>query len=157
MSTCVVSGFPAVGKTWLVQNIKDKIILDSDSSQFSWIKDENGNNTKERNPNFPQNYIDHIKENFDKADLILVSSHSIVRKALKDNNIHYTIVYPDVTLKEEYLDRYRNRGNDIGFINMINTNWYQFIEEIKVETFPSLVKLRTGQYLKDVIYKWGIR
>lgn len=57
--------------------------LDSDSSNFSWVKDENGNNTKERNPEFPKNYIEHIKSNIGKVDVIFVSSHKVVREALE--------------------------------------------------------------------------
>ena len=35
--TKIISAFPACGKTYLFENFKDKIILDSDSSKFSWI------------------------------------------------------------------------------------------------------------------------
>ena len=69
MKAKVISAFPGCGKTTYYKtwwkhkdNVwKDKtvgeVILDSDSSEFSWIKDENGNNTKERNQDFPNNYI----------------------------------------------------------------------------------------------------
>lgn len=157
MSACVISGFPAVGKSWLFDNLKDKIILDSDSSQFSWVKDRNGNSTKERNPDFPQNYINHIKDSAEKADIILVSSHSVVRKALQDNNLMYTIVYPDKSLKSEYVERCKARGNASAFVDMIDKNWNDFIDEIEAEAFPCLVKLLSGQYLKDIIYKWNIK
>ena len=56
-NTIIVSAFPCCGKTYYFENKKDLVVLDSDSSNFSWIKDENGNNTKERNPEFPNNYI----------------------------------------------------------------------------------------------------
>ena len=62
MKTKIISAFPGVGKTYYHERNKE-ISIDSDSSHFSWVKDENGNNTKERNPEFPNNYINHIKEN----------------------------------------------------------------------------------------------
>lgn len=84
--TYVISAFPAYGKSYCFKKYQDKFtILDSDSSEFSWIKDRNGNNTKERNANFPQNYITHIKNNIGKVDIIFVSSHETVRKALFDS------------------------------------------------------------------------
>lgn len=83
----VISGFPGIGKSYMYNNMKDLKILDSDSSKFSWVKDEEGKNTKERNPDFPNNYIKHIKDNMDSSDIILVSSHKVVRDALKDNDI----------------------------------------------------------------------
>ena len=119
MNTKVISGFPGVGKSYLFNNT-DLKVLDSDSSNFSWIKDSEGRNTKERNPDFPQNYIDHIKKNIGKVDIILTSSHDVVRKALKESCIDYILVHPNIRAKEEYIERYTQRGNDESFIKMIN-------------------------------------
>lgn len=149
--TIVLSGFPGVGKSFMFNNVADLTIIDSDSSQFSWIKDSEGNNTKERNPEFPNNYINHIKDNLGKVDIIMVSSHDVVREALKENNIDYLLFYPDRELKEEYIERYKSRGNDDSFIKMIDSNWDKFIDEIENENFPILVKLETGEYIKSVI------
>ena len=132
--TFVISAFPGTGKTYLYNQYKGKnslIILDSDSSNFSWIKDECGNNTTTRNPDFPNNYINHIKENIGKVDIIFVSSHDIVRQALSDNGIKYIVVYPENNCKDEYLERYRNRGNTEEFINMMDKNWDKFIDGMK--------------------------
>lgn len=133
-NTFVISAFPACGKSYCFNNYQDKFsMLDSDSSEFSWVKDENGNNTKERNPDFPNNYITHIRNNIGKVNIIFVSSHEVVRKALKDNNINTMIVYPNRNLKEEWIRRFEERGNNEGFINFISTNWYNFIDEIENE------------------------
>lgn len=150
MQTKIISGFPAVGKTVLFSNSELKV-LDSDSSNFSWVKDEDGNNTKERHPDFPNNYMQHIKENIGKVDYILVSSHDVVREALKDNEINYTLVYPSIELKDEYIERYKNRGNNEGFINFISNSWDNFITDIEKETFPTKIKLSECQYLSDVL------
>ncbi|WP_243510271.1 hypothetical protein [Cytobacillus oceanisediminis] len=143
-NTKIISGFPAIGKSYLTQNT-ELTVLDSDSSNFSWIREG------ERHPDFPNNYIQHIKDNIGKADYILVSSHDIVRKALEENNIAYTLVYPSKELKSMYLERYRNRGNDEKFISFINSNWDKFIEDIEKETFPVLLKLESGEFLEDVV------
>jgi hypothetical protein len=113
-------------------------MLDSDSSEFSWVKDENGNNTKVRNTEFPMNYIQHIKENIGKVDVIFVSSHEVVRKALYDNGIKVIIVYPNKDLKEEWIRRFRERGNDEGFVNFISNNWNNFIDDIENEDYKFL-------------------
>lgn len=144
MKTKVISGFPAVGKSVLTKD-SHFVVLDSDSSLFSWT-DEG-----ERHPEFPTNYMKHIKENIGKADYILVSSHDVVRKALEKNMIDYTLVYPDVTCKDEYLERYQNRGNDEKFIQFIDSNWEKFIHDIAQETFPKKIKLAQGEFLSDVL------
>lgn len=158
MKTTIISAFPACGKSKYFDDWKKGytytkgLVLDSDSSEFSWVKDENGNNTKVRNPEFPMNYIQHIKDNIDKAEIIFVSSHKVVRDALKDNNIKYVLVYPENTekAKEEYLRRYKNRGNDEGFIQFITNNWDNFIDEMEEETFPYKYILDDWQYISSI-------
>jgi len=133
--TIVISAFPACGKSYMFNNYNGKpfTMLDSDSSQFSWIKDVNGENTKERDPNFPDNYIKHIKDNIGKVDIIFVSSHDIVRKTLNDNDINFFMVYPSKSMKEEWIRRFRERGNDENFIDFISDNWDIFIDDIQRE------------------------
>ena len=142
--TKIISGFPGIGKSTLYNNT-DLKILDSDSSNFSW------SSPGVRNKDFPQNYIDHIKENMGKVDIILVSSHDVVREALNDNNIDYYIVYPDITLKDEYLKRYKERGNDDKFLSFIEKNWESFINAIEDENNATLIKLHSNEYLSDII------
>lgn len=153
IKTKVISGFPATGKSYFFNQDKNMSILDSDSSEFSWIKDKDGNNTTERNPDFPNNYMKHIKENIGKVDIIFVSSHKNVRDALKNNKIDYIIAYPNKTLKHEYIVRYAIRGNDGKFIEFIDRNWDNFIEDIEKETFPLKLELQEGEFLSDILTK----
>lgn len=149
--TMIISGFPGVGKTEYFKNQErnGKTCLDSDSSHFSWVKDENGSNTKERNPEFPMNYINHIKDNIGKVDIIFVSSHDVVRKALKEANIRYILVYPEIGAKEEYIRRYKGRGNNESFIKFIADHWDEFINDMKSEAFPYKLELTGCQYLSS--------
>jgi hypothetical protein len=110
MNTKIYSIFPACGKTWLYEHQEDYglKILDSDSSDFSWMRlyDPLGRpTTKLRNPDFPNNYIEHIKENIGKYDFIFVSSHASVREALDKEGIDFTIVYPMPMCKAEWIGR----------------------------------------------------
>jgi hypothetical protein len=131
-TTFVISAFPGCGKSYCFNNYngRDIKILDSDSSEFSWVKDSEGNNTKERNPEFPNNYIKHIKENIGKVDIIFVSSHEVVRNALLENDIRFLLVYPYKHCKEEWVERFKARGNDEKFIKFISDNWDNFIDDM---------------------------
>jgi len=155
--TIIVSAFPACRKSNMFNNYNGKpyTMLDSDSSQFSWIKDDNGNNTKERNPNFPDNYIKHIKDNIGKVDVIFVSSHDIVRKALNENKINFFMVYPDKSMKDEWIRRFRERGNDELFIKFISYNWDSFIDEIEKEEKCLKEKLSVDNPYIDNMYLAG--
>lgn len=127
-------------------------ILDSDSSMFSWRV--NDVNQKVRNENFPENYIKHIQENIGKADIILVSSHLQVREAMAKAGIEYVTVYPENSLKEEWLGRCFLRGNDTTFLNFLSGNWDSFMKSICNEPYGKcLYRLSHGQYLSDIIQK----
>ena len=129
--TIVVSAFPACGKSYMYENFNGNpyTMLDSDSSKFSWIY-EDGLKTDKRNPNFIEDYITHIKENIGKVDVIFVSSHTEVRKALRDNNIRYFIVHPSLSMKDEMIRRMKERGNDEKFIEFQEKNFEKFIFDV---------------------------
>jgi hypothetical protein len=126
--TKIISAFPGTGKTHFYLRHQETS-LDSDSSNFSWITDESGN--KVRNPEFPKNYVQHIKENIGKYRYILISSHKEIRDALLDECIFFYLVCPDITRKEEFIERYKERGNDENFIQLLEKNWDDWINEVR--------------------------
>lgn len=111
--TMVIAGFPGVGKTTATKLLKEKgiIVLDSDSSKFD-------------KQHFPANYIEHIKTALaeDKTDIIFVSTHAEVLSALQEANIEFAIVYPDLGLKQAYLEKYINRKSPQALIDKIDEN-----------------------------------
>lgn len=136
--TKLISAFPGCGKSHLFRNAGDKVILDSDSSTFD--KSE-----------FPKNYITHIKENMGKADVILISSHDVVRDALLVNGLKFTLVYPDISIKDEYIQRYIDRGNNDAFVKLLEENWESWIGDMENQKGCNHIKLKSGEYLSDVI------
>jgi hypothetical protein len=144
MKTKVYSAFPGVGKTYYF-NTTDRNVLDSDSSKFD-------------KGLFPDNYIEHIERNIQDStvDKILVSSHKEVRDALIKKGIPFVLVYPDRSIKDEYIQRYRDRGNNDAFVDLLEKNWDLWQDEmdaIAPQEGQTLykVKLGSGQYLTDVI------
>lgn len=159
-------------------------ILDSDSSKFSWmfrkrtdeelakekeiwesipralsgdmfikrIKDEV---IKVRNPDFPDNYIEHIKESIGKYDYIFVSSHKSVREALDREEIDYTIVYPSYECMAEWVGRCYVReknGEDGCSANTMYESWFPFYMDcFNAGANHKEIVLRPGQYLRDCL------
>jgi hypothetical protein len=145
----IIAGFPGVGKSY-IKNNTDIYCHDSDSSVYSWK--EKG----VRNPDFPNNYIKHIKEvlnDWEGPDYMFVSTHAEVREALKSNGLPFTVVYPAISLKAEYMQRYIDRGSPKGFIDLMSANWEMFIKGLELEEAynENVIKLEAGQTLFDVV------
>lgn len=138
MKAILYSAFPGTGKTHLFQNQSDLKVLDSDSSKFD--KSE-----------FPGNYIKHIQNHLGKADVICISSHKEVRDALVAQNMIFSLVYPHVRLKDEYLQRFRGRGDVDGFIKLIASNWNNWLLELRNQKHCKHIVLKSGEFLSEKI------
>ena len=158
--TVVVSAFPCCGKTYAFNHYQYKYsILDSDSSNFSWVyRARNGKELddliKIRNPEFPKNYIKHIKENLGKVDIIFVSSHLQVRQAMEEAGIKYCTVYPKKEMLNEWVGRMYRRGNDANFIKFQIDNWDKFVNSIDLEPHGyKIYRLGNNEYIDvDLLY-----
>ena len=135
--TILISGFPGTGKTYFFNNT-DLDVLDSDSSTFD-------------KKDFPANYIKHIKENMGKVDIILISSHEDVRYELEQSKLGYNLVYPDKELKDEYIQRYKERGNEDAFVKLLEDNWDEWQKWMNWERGCRHIVLKSGEYLTDRI------
>lgn len=184
MKAVVISAYPCCGKSYCYEKLKKQyVMLDSDSSQFSWItrkptqeeveayakrlKDEGktfligtdyvvkqyaDSEIRERNPEFPANYIKHVQEYINEVDIIFVSSHLEVRKALQEAEIEYVTVYPDPDLIEEWVGRMYLRKSPEAFIKFQIEKWEEFTKGVDNEPHGKYVhRLKPRQYLSDVI------
>ena len=147
MKTRIISGFPGVGKSTLFGQFGNLKILDSDSSKFSWENQAE----RIRHPQWPMNYIEHIRENQGKVDIILVSSHDVVRHALVEAGIEFELVYPGLEMKNEYISRYVDRGNSTAFVKLLEGNYEIWIAELMSQMGCIHRPLGSGQFLSDVI------
>lgn len=139
LNTKVISAFPSMGKTYFCKHNTDLTVLDSDSSKFSWVSEG------VRHPDFPANYIQHIKENIGKADIIFVISHKQVRDALKVADIPFLVIYPKKNQKEEVCNRIKNRDGNDKLSSFIEKNWDSFFDEIELNSMNTNVLFIDGQ------------
>lgn len=173
MNTRIYSVFPACGKTYLYEHQEDYDlkILDSDSSYFAWVwecpKDDergmdspNARKTNQRNPSFPQNYVDHIKCKIEsgKYDCIFVSSHASVREALDREGIDFTIVYPMYSCMAEWVGRcfIRDQRGESGCgPEAMYNNWDQWIGEcFETGIDHKEIVLGPTEYLSEYFERW---
>jgi hypothetical protein len=126
----ILCGFPGIGKSYLAKQSK---ALDTDSSTFA------------KGSDWPQNYVETLLERAqaNEYDLVLASTHKEVREGLVRAGSRFILVYPDVSLKEEYLQRFLKRGSPKPFIQLMEARWEEFLQVSKPEVCLAL-GTRTG-------------
>lgn len=136
----VFSGFPGIGKSSVFRDSQGYRVADSDSSTFP------------KGDAFPANYLTHIQETRPTVDILLVSSHDIVRDEMEEYGIPFYLVYPTMDQKQDYMQRYRERGSPEPFLDLMDKNWDKFITGCQQQDGCTHVVLQKGQYLSDVIF-----
>lgn len=147
ISCKVWSVFPLCGKTYCTNKLGINAI-DSDSSQFSWIIKDG---EKIRNPDFPRNYIEHIKDAINKHDYVFVSSHQEVRTALENEGIPFVLVYPHRSLLFNWIDRYQKRDFNGFPLKVLINNWDKWHDELDKQKCYKRIILNENEYLSDVL------
>ena len=142
----ILSGWPGIGKSHFKKNSKF-VVHDSDSTQFSKL--ENG----EPNPNFVDEYITHISKlaETEPDSIILVSTHQMVLEKLAQSGLMYYVIIPKPELKDEYIQRYIERGSPQPMIDLISNNWTPWLEHIKAN--HKYFELESEEFLSDFITK----
>lgn len=112
----IICGFPGVGKSFLCEQTGWH---DSDSSKFS------------RDRHWPVNYLHHLLR---LEGVALVSTHKEVREVLSVTmHTPFYLCYPDLSCKEEYLQRYERRGSPQAFIDLLDEQWEPWLISLQEE------------------------
>lgn len=154
----VISGFSGVGKTTLGKKYKNVIDLDSaeyvyDDSELQHLDIEARKGMdRKANPDWPENYINKIKEVKNNYDFILVWDRLDCLEEYFKNGIEYWLCYPEEKSLEIYKKRYINRGNSQQYVEKKIKQYYQ-----NINTFESLnvkkIILKGNETLEDYLVK----
>ena len=150
-----IYAFTATGKSTISKKYSN--VIDMESTLYKYIgsskEDETlkGTTNRKLNQEWPENYFKALKEVENKYDYILISD-DICNKFLIENNYEYWWIYPQMDLKDEYLERCKKRGNNNEFINWYSKLWEEWITNCKNDKNASRhIELQSNQYLEDVI------
>lgn len=156
----IVSAFSGCGKTTLGEKYNN--VIDLESSLYKYIFDTNISRAqiearkatpRKRNPEYPQNYIKAIEDASKKYDIVLTSCGPLIREEMEKRNMEYLLVYPDISCKEEYIQRYINRGNHIDFIKHLEENFEQWVKAFDEDTNLKRIRIKSGENLEEVLIK----
>lgn len=133
----IISAFAASGKTKLAEVSALKVI-DLESSDFQWtfldeglsVEERKGVNEKIKNPNFIDHYVSAILKADKENDLVLIAAQPEVLDELTKRGAFYKLVTPTIDMKPMFMKRYTNRGNNEGFIKLMDNNFENFINSM---------------------------
>lgn len=160
MKGIVIVGFGGIGKTELAKKYEN--IIDLESIFWKWQYSEKYTNIEEykscknriQNTNFPQNYIEAIKENQKKYDIVLTAYNTTICECLKENEVSFLLCYPDKEAKDIYIERYRKRGNNENFINK-NIESFEEAVDILDKRMETKIILHGNETLEEYLIKNG--
>lgn len=79
--------------------------------------------------------------------IVVIPTISAVLRKLEENNIPYTLVIPDKELKEEYEQRYIERGNTEDFLDIFIGDWDFWMEQIIFKEGVNVI----GRLLRNIV------
>lgn len=138
----IIFGFPGVGKSYAFEHQEELglELQDSDSSHFHWlykddefkepVLDENGK--KVPHPAWPANYAQYIeltgREQEVNPDYIFISTHEEVMETILPLGFISFCIYPDINMKDKFMQLYKDRGNDERFLKLMDEKWEEFVK-----------------------------
>lgn len=154
----VIAGFSGIGKTELAKKYNNVIDLDSadyayDNSALLHLPLEARKGKKRpSNPMWPDNYISVIKESLVKYDLVLVWDREDIIEEYFNNGINFVLCFPDKSDLDNYISRYRKRGNSEEYIKMKLEQYdfkMPFFERLNVDK----IILKDNETLEDYLVR----
>ena len=130
-------GFPGIGKSSVRSSLS---VVDADCKlfQFDLSKEEDTRLHREEGwgsvasqTDFPRNYLEYV-QNVD-ADIVLLNCHPSFFKDFDQERL--LLVYPSPELKDEYLLRYRSRGDHPSFISHMEESFEDIIACVQQAPF----------------------
>lgn len=149
----VLWAFYGTGKS-TVSNGTSVVDFDSKKFQFIGVDDKSmhsSSNEQKRfvkDPMYPENYIRAVKEV--NAEVVLVNCEV----ELLNHFENVILYYPGRELKEEYLERYRKRGDHPSFVQFMKEEFDGMIHTLTALPYPKYVSNEKNKYLSNV-FKGG--
>lgn len=113
----IICGFAGIGKSTAAKNIPGVVDLESTPFEKDWNR-----------------YVKVAKHMLDSGFVVLLSCHLELRDELQKQGVPYAVAMPQYDDKEEYLRRFKERGNTHDFIALFEKNWEKYLQTLPNET-----------------------
>ena len=147
----IIWAFPGIGKS----NIYLSSVIDCDVAYFKFnIPEDTVLHNNELmhdcslNSDYPDNYIKYVKDCDLVYDYILINCEPDLISSFSD--VH--IIYPDASLKDEYMHRYVNRGDNNSFISYMDDSFEEMVRYFDLLPHKYKVKVtKENKFLNDIL------
>lgn len=144
----------ATGKSYVSKKYKNVIDMESTIYKYVGLSNENEqikSTNRKINKEWPENYFKALDVVKDKYDYILIADE-VCDNYFNINNYKYWRVYPDIKLKNEYINRCIKRGNNDEFIYWYSKVWDEWYYLCKNDNKTDKhIVLKHNEYLEDVL------
>lgn len=144
----IIVGFPCIGKS----SLKEAGWIDLRSDCF-WVGEED---MKVRPIGWYESFCNVAIDLANQGYNVLVPSHEAIRRYLKSKNQEYITVFPDPSLKEEWIqkcfDRYKNNPDreTLAAYEAVKDHWDEFMNDLKCE-LPAIIIQNMDYSLKYLL------
>ena len=182
--TKLICVFPSSGKKYYIENREDdSTVLNVNFSEFSFMKRKRTTEELEEirkewdsvphlldgrgyinrikndlivvpNSDYPANLVQYIKENMGKFDYILVVAGKNIFDILNNEGIDFMLIFPEQSLKEEWIGRSFLKGAGTDFCEIMAKYWDDWILDMETEVgcnHREHYRLKHGEYLSDAL------
>ena len=173
----IILAFPGCGKSYLVKKYSN--IVDNDFCYFKFIYDKpaenmtddelelrKGNKEIEKlNPNYPENLVNATFKALNKHKIVLIplskGTYEIFKNLEKENrlvNIRVIMVYPAKKDFDDFIKRYKSRGNSEVFMQYNHIKCFNEWENMfnNEQSFDK-VNIKSDEYLEDILKRLHIK
>lgn len=170
----LILAYMGTGKTELAYRYNN--VIDLDFQDYKYIYDESirdlpleqrkgSVSLRTENPDYPSNFIKAILEKLETGKIVVSPFIEHVFKAIDSNdfkrnakNTRIILVFPMSNNFEEYVDRFRKRGNSEGFILRRRKEFASLIDLFDNASNDDYEKIiiKSKQFLSEALIEYGI-
>lgn len=172
MDKLLIMAYMGTGKTELENNYAN--VVDFDFQDYKYIYDESirhlpleqrkgSTNLRTENPNYPKNFLDDAKKLLNEGKIVVSPFIDHVFEAYDSSNIKSQIndlriilVCPERDNFNEYIERFKNRGNSSEFIARRENEFSSLMDIFDNSNNYEKIVMKPEQFLSEALEEYGI-
>lgn len=172
MEKLLIMAYMGTGKSELEKQYDN--VVDFDFQDYKYIYDESirhlpleqrkGSTTlRVENPNYPKNFLTDAKDLLNDGKIVVSPFISHVYTAYNDEDFtdemcdtRVILVFPERDNFDEYIERFRQRGNSEEFIARRIREFPSLVELFEQANNYERITIKKGQFLADALKDYGI-